>query len=47
MSGGMPVDIGPMKRVIEVEPVTLPVPEELPETELVPDPEPEPAEPTP
>lgn len=37
------VDIGPMRRVIEVEPVTLPVPEELPEPEQVP--ENEPAEP--
>jgi hypothetical protein len=37
------VDIGPLKRVIEVEPVSLPVPEELPEPERVP--EAEPAEP--
>jgi hypothetical protein len=37
------VDIGPLKRVFEVEPVSVPVPEELPEPERVP--EPEPAEP--
>jgi hypothetical protein len=37
------VDIGPLKRVIEVEPISLPVPEELPEPERVP--EAEPAEP--
>ena len=43
--GGQLVDIGPLKRVIEVEPVSLPVPEELPEPERVP--EPEPAEPAP
>lgn len=41
----MPVDIGPLKRVIEVEPVSLPVPEELPEPERLP--EHEPAEPAP
>jgi hypothetical protein len=39
------VDIGPLKRVIEVEPETLPVPETLPEPERVPEPAPEPAEP--
>ncbi len=33
-----------MRRIIEVEPVTLPVPEELPEPERVPEPEPEPVE---
>jgi len=33
-----------MRRIIEVEPVTLPVPEELPEPERVP--EAEPAEPS-
>jgi hypothetical protein len=37
------VDIGPLKRVIEVEPASLPIPEQLPEPERVP--EPEPAEP--
>jgi hypothetical protein len=37
------VDIGPLKRVIEVEPVDLPVPEELPDPERIP--EHEPAEP--
>ena len=39
------MDIGPLKRVIEVEPTSLPVPEVLPEAEPVPAPEPEPAEP--
>lgn len=43
----MPVDIGPLKRVIEVEPISLPVPEELPDPERVPDPVREPAEPAP
>lgn len=37
------MDIGPLRRVIEVEPVSLPVPEELPDPEHVP--ESEPAEP--
>lgn len=37
------MDIGPLRRVIEVEPASLPIPEQLPEPELVP--EPEPAEP--
>lgn len=41
------MDIGPLKRVIEVEPISLPVPEELPDPELVPEPEPQPAEPAP
>jgi hypothetical protein len=44
------VDIGPLKRVIEVEPTSLPMPEELPEPERVPEREPAapaPAEPTP
>jgi hypothetical protein len=45
------MDIGPLRRVIEVEPTSLPVPEEIPEPELVPErvPEPEraPAEPAP
>lgn len=39
------MNIGPLKRVIEVDPVSLPVPEELPEPERVP--ESQPAEPTP
>ncbi len=37
------MDIGPLKRVIEVDPVTLPIPEELPDAEPVQ--EPQPAEP--
>jgi hypothetical protein len=41
------VDIGPLRRVIEVEPTSLPVPEEIPEPELVPEPERAPAEPAP
>jgi hypothetical protein len=41
------VDIGPLRRVIEVEPTSIPVPEELPEPERLPVSEPEPAEPTP
>jgi hypothetical protein len=44
------VDIGPLKRVIEVDPVSLPVPEELPEAERVPEREPAapaPADPAP
>lgn len=41
------MDIGPLKRVIEVEPISLPVPEELPDPESVPEPEPQPAEPAP
>ena len=44
------MDIGPLKRVIEVEPTSLPVPEELPEPERVPEREPAapaPAEPSP
>lgn len=39
------MDIGPIKRVIEIEPMTLPIPEHLPEPERIP--EPEPAEPVP
>jgi hypothetical protein len=40
------MDIGPLRRIIEVEPSSLPVPEELPEPASVPAPaEPEPAEP--
>jgi hypothetical protein len=40
------VDIGPPRRIIEVEPVDLPVPETLPEPVQVPEPAPvrEPAE---
>jgi hypothetical protein len=34
------MDIGPLKRIIEVEPVALPIPEELPEPEPVPQREP-------
>jgi hypothetical protein len=41
------VDIGPLRRVIEVEPTSLPVPEEISDPELVPEPEREPAEPAP
>jgi hypothetical protein len=44
------VDIGPLKRVIEVEPTSIPVPEVLPEPERVPEREPAapaPAEPAP
>lgn len=37
------MDIGPQRRIIEIEPVTLPVPEEIPEPERIP--ETEPAEP--
>jgi hypothetical protein len=41
------VDIGPLRRVIEVEPTSIPIPEQLPEPEFVPEPvpEPRPAEP--
>jgi hypothetical protein len=39
------MDIGPARRIIEVEPVTLPLPETIPAPELVPEPEPVPAEP--
>jgi hypothetical protein len=40
------MDIGPLRRIIEVEPSSLPVPEEFPEPASVPAPaEPEPAEP--
>ncbi|MGH2635531.1 MAG: hypothetical protein ACRDHU_05225 [Actinomycetota bacterium] len=41
------MDIGPLKRVIEVEPVSLPIPEHLPDPERVPEHEPAPAEPAP
>ncbi len=41
------MDIGPLRRIIEVEPASLPVPEELPEPASIPAPaEPEPAEPS-
>jgi hypothetical protein len=40
------MDIGPLRRIIEVEPFTLPVPEEYPEPATTPVPvEPEPSEP--
>lgn len=41
------MNIGPLRRIIEVEPVTLPVPEVIPAPERVPEqvPEPEPVEP--
>ncbi len=32
------MDIGPLRRVIEVEPESLPIPEELPEAEPVKEP---------
>lgn len=38
------MNIGPPKRIIEVEPTELPLPEELPEPERIP--EAQPAEPT-
>ncbi len=43
------MDIGPPRRIIEVEPVDLPVPETIPEPERVPEsvPEPMPAAPLP
>jgi hypothetical protein len=34
------MDIGPLRRIIEVEPSSLPVPEHLPEPASVPEPEP-------
>lgn len=39
------MDIGPPRRIIEVEPVSLPVPETLPEPERIPEPVREPAGP--
>ncbi|HEX6230492.1 MAG TPA: hypothetical protein VF029_02135 [Actinomycetota bacterium] len=39
------MDIGRQKRIIEVEPESIPVPEELPEPEAAPQTEPEPVEP--
>jgi hypothetical protein len=34
------MDIGPLRRIIEVEPTSLPIPEQLPDPERVPEPEP-------
>jgi hypothetical protein len=42
-----PMDIGRPKRVIEIEPVSIPVPEHVPIPEPVNEPEAEPAEPVP
>ena len=39
------MDIGPLRRIIEVEPSTLPVPEEYPEPATTPAVEPDPAAP--
>lgn len=39
------MDIGPPRRIIEVEPVTIPVPETLPEPEQIPEPVREPVGP--
>jgi hypothetical protein len=41
------VDIGQPKRIIEVEPVSLPLPETIPAPDTEPAPAREPAEPTP
>ena len=41
------MDIGQPKRIIEVEPVSLPLPETLPDPEPQPAKTPEPAEPAP
>jgi hypothetical protein len=41
------VDIGRPKRIIEVEPATVPVPESLPMPESVPAPDPAPLSPAP
>jgi hypothetical protein len=41
------MDIGQPKRIIEVEPVSLPLPEAIPAPEPQPTPVPEPAEPAP
>jgi hypothetical protein len=40
------LDIGPARRIIEIEPVSLPLPEEVPDLEPAPA-EPAPAEPAP
>jgi hypothetical protein len=39
------MEIGPLKRVIEVEPASIPVPETLPDIEPLPEPIEEPAAP--
>jgi hypothetical protein len=41
------MDIGKPKRIIEVEPASIPVPEALPTPEPLPSPAPEPAAPAP
>jgi len=42
-----PVDIGPPRRTIDVEPISVPLPVELPETEPAPvEPQPQPVEPS-
>jgi hypothetical protein len=41
------VDIGKPKRIIEVDPVSIPIPETIPAPEPVPTPTPEPATPAP
>jgi len=41
------MDIGQPKRIIEVEPVSLPLPEAIPAPDPQPTPVPEPAEPVP
>jgi hypothetical protein len=41
------VDIGKPKRIIEVDPVSIPIPETIPAPEPVPTPAPEPATPAP
>jgi hypothetical protein len=41
------MDIGQPKRIIEVEPVSLPLPEAIPAPDPQPTPVPEPAEPAP
>jgi hypothetical protein len=41
------VDIGKPKRIIEIEPASIPVPETIPAPEPIPAPTPEPAAPAP
>ena len=41
------MDIGKPKRIIEVEPVSIPIPETIPAPEPAPTPAPEPATPAP
>jgi hypothetical protein len=41
------VDIGKPKRIIEVDPISIPIPETIPAPEPVPAPAPEPATPAP